>query len=217
MKAELKRAADLVAFQRREALARKRLSGDPRNPFRPRYGAELTFTAAAQEAETLGYILKLLEKEAARECARRVIPTLDAILDFVIGFGLLALAMLGVAAACVAAGAPDSITRTAALLGVGFITASRCTAWGGSNSKNDYTGRRTAMKSNGKLCPLGKLVVKALADQEKTKSQLAAEIGTSPQYLSYILYGVRSGEKYLPALIAALKLDPRKVEKATAA
>ena len=72
------------------------------------------------------------------------------------------------------------------------------------------------MKSNGKLCPLGKLVVKALADQEKTKSQ-AAEIGTSPQYLSYILYGVRSGEKYLPALIAALKLDPRKVEKATAA
>lgn len=42
------------------------------------------------------------------------------------------------------------------------------------------------MKSNGKLCPLGKLVVKALADQEKTKSQLAAEIGTSPQYLSYI-------------------------------
>ena len=77
----------------------------------------------ADEAETLGYILKLLEKEAARECARRVIPTLDAILDFVIGLGLLALAMLGVAAACVAAGAPDGITRTAALLGVGFITA----------------------------------------------------------------------------------------------
>ena len=51
------------------------------------------------------------------------------------------------------------------------------------------------MKSNGKLCPLGKLVVKALTDQEKTKSQLAAEIGTSPQYLSYILYGVRSGER----------------------
>ena len=77
MKAELKRAADLVAFQRREA----------------------------------------------RECARRVFPTLDAILDFVIGFGLLALAMLGIAAACVAAGAPDGITRTAALLGVGFIAA----------------------------------------------------------------------------------------------
>lgn len=56
MRAELKRAADLVAFQRREALSRKRLSGDPRNPFRPRYGAELTFAAASQEAETLGYV-----------------------------------------------------------------------------------------------------------------------------------------------------------------
>lgn len=73
------------------------------------------------------------------------------------------------------------------------------------------------MKSNGKLCPMGKLVVKALTDQDKTKTQLAAEIGTSPQYLSYILYGVRSGEKYLPAIIAALNLDPRKVEKVTAA
>ena len=73
------------------------------------------------------------------------------------------------------------------------------------------------MKSNGKLCPLGKLVVKALTDQDKTKTQLAAEIGTSPQYLSYILYGVRSGEKYLPAIISALNLDPRKVEKVTAA
>ena len=117
MKAELKRAADLVAFQRREALSRKRLSGDPRNPFRPRYGAELTFAAASQEAETLGYILKLLEKEAARECARRVFPTLDAILDFVVGLGLMALGGLGLAAACVVAGAPDSFTRAAALLG----------------------------------------------------------------------------------------------------
>ena len=61
------------------------------------------------------------------------------------------------------------------------------------------------MKSNGKLCPLGKLVVKALTDQDKTKTQLAAEIGTSPQYLSYILYGVRSGEKYLPAIIAKME------------
>lgn len=122
MRAELKRAADLVAFQRREALSRKRLSGDPRNPFRPRYGAELTFAAASQEAETLGYILKLLEKEAARECARRVFPTLDAILDFVVGLGLMA-SGAGLAAACVVAGAPDSFTRAAALLGLGFMAA----------------------------------------------------------------------------------------------
>lgn len=71
--------------------------------------------------------------------------------------------------------------------------------------------------SNGKLTKFGKLVVKALTDRDMTKTQLAAEIGTSPQYLSYILYGVRSGEKYLPLIVAALELDPRKVEKAMAA
>ena len=66
MKAELKRALDLVGHQRREALARKRLSGDPRNPFRPRYGAELTFAAAAQEAETLGYELNFSKLEQVK-------------------------------------------------------------------------------------------------------------------------------------------------------
>ena len=71
--------------------------------------------------------------------------------------------------------------------------------------------------SKGKLTKFGKLVVKALTDQDMTKTQLAAEIGTSPQYLSYILYGVRSGEKYLPLIVASLNLDPNKVEKAIAA
>ena len=71
--------------------------------------------------------------------------------------------------------------------------------------------------TNKKLTPFGKLVVKALADRDMTKAQLAAQIGASPQYLSYILYGVRSGEKYVPAIVAALSLDPRKVEKAIAA
>lgn len=71
--------------------------------------------------------------------------------------------------------------------------------------------------SNGKLTKFGKLVVKSLTDRDMTKTQLAATIGTSPQYLSYILYGVRSGGKYLPAIIAALELDPEKVDKLTAA
>lgn len=70
---------------------------------------------------------------------------------------------------------------------------------------------------NKKLTPFGKLVVKALADQDMTKAALAAEVGVAPQYLSYILNGTRSGSKYLPSIIAVLKLDPRKVEKATAA
>ncbi len=72
-------------------------------------------------------------------------------------------------------------------------------------------------RSSGRLTPFGKLVVKALTDQDMTKAQLADSIGTSPQYLSYILYGVRSGEKYLPAIVAALALDPSKVEKVMSA
>lgn len=71
--------------------------------------------------------------------------------------------------------------------------------------------------SSGKLTKFGKLVVKALTDRDMSKTQLAAEIGTSPQYLSYILYGTRSGEKYVPLIIATLELDPRKVERAIAA
>ena len=50
-----------------------------------------------------------------------------------------------------------------------------------------------------------------------TRAQLAGTVGVSPQYLSYILTGTRSGTKYIPAIIAALELDPRKVEKAIAA
>lgn len=70
---------------------------------------------------------------------------------------------------------------------------------------------------NKKLTPFGKLVVKALADRDMTKAELAAEVSVAPQYLSYILNGTRSGGKYLLAIVAALELDPRKVEKAIAA
>ncbi|WP_270815197.1 helix-turn-helix domain-containing protein [Hungatella effluvii] len=73
------------------------------------------------------------------------------------------------------------------------------------------------MSANSKLTKFGKLVVKALTDKDMTKTQLAQQIGTSPQYLSYILYGIRSGEKYLPAIVVVLDLDPIKVEKVTAA
>lgn len=73
------------------------------------------------------------------------------------------------------------------------------------------------MKDTSKLTKLGKLIVKTLTDKNMTKTQLAEAVGTSPQYLSYILYGTRSGEKYIPAIIASLELDPRKVEKAIAA
>lgn len=74
------------------------------------------------------------------------------------------------------------------------------------------------MRSRNKdLTPFGKLVVKALVDRDMEKRRLAAEVGVTPQYLSYILNGTRSGEKYIPAIVAALALDPEKVDKLTAA
>ena len=71
--------------------------------------------------------------------------------------------------------------------------------------------------TNKRLSPLGKIVANALVDQDMTKSELARAIGTTPPYLSYILYGIRSGEKYIPAIIATLDLDPEKVYKTIAA
>jgi len=70
---------------------------------------------------------------------------------------------------------------------------------------------------NKNLTPFGKLVVKALVDRDKTRAELAAEINITPQYLSYILNGTRSGDKYLSAIIAALELDPKAVARAVAA
>ena len=46
-----------------------------------------------------------------------------------------------------------------------------------------------------RLTPFGKRVVKALADRDMSRAELAATVGTSPQYMSYILNGTRSGEK----------------------
>lgn len=51
---------------------------------------------------------------------------------------------------------------------------------------------------NKKLTPFGKLVVKALADRDMTKAELAAEVSVAPQYLSYILNGTRSGGEVPP-------------------
>lgn len=108
---------------RYEALRQKRAAGEPRAPMRARPGQEAAFWKAEADLAALDLILKLLEKEAARECMKRALPTLDAILDFLIGLGLMALGGLGLAAACVVAGAPDGFTRAAALLGLGFMAA----------------------------------------------------------------------------------------------
>lgn len=68
------------------------------------------------------------------------------------------------------------------------------------------------MKSR-KLTPFGAEVKKALVDKCMTQTELAANVGASPKYINLIIYGERSGEKYIPAIIALLELDPKKVAK----
>ena len=58
------------------------------------------------------------------------------------------------------------------------------------------------------MTPLGKEIKKKLVDREMTQAQLAKQIGTSKVYLSRIMYGSRSGEKYLESICTVLNIDP---------
>ena len=68
-----------------------------------------------------------------------------------------------------------------------------------------------------RLTPFGKMVVKALAHRDMSRAVVGATVGLCTLFMSFFLNGTRSGEKYLPAIIAALALDPKKAERAIAA
>lgn len=55
--------------------------------------------------------------------------------------------------------------------------------------------------------PFGKEIKKALTDKGMTQIELAATVGTSPEYLGLIVAGHRSGTKYREAIIKTLNLD----------
>ena len=61
-----------------------------------------------------------------------------------------------------------------------------------------------------KLTPLGKDIKKKLADKEMSQVELAERVGTSKSYLSRIMRGGKSGEKYLTAICIVLDLDPER-------
>ncbi len=72
-------------------------------------------------------------------------------------------------------------------------------------------------QQNKRLTPFGRLVSKALIDRDMTRRALAAAVGISPQYLSYMLNGTRSGKRYIEAIARVLELDQKQVGKTTAA
>lgn len=57
------------------------------------------------------------------------------------------------------------------------------------------------------LTPFGKKVRKRLIDMNMTQVELAAMLGIKKQYVYKILYGERSGRKYMDKIAEILKID----------
>ncbi len=69
------------------------------------------------------------------------------------------------------------------------------------------------MQRKRKLTQFGVLVKKTLVEKGMTQVQLAEEVGTSNKYLNLILYGDRSGEKYIGSIARVLGLDLEELKK----
>lgn len=50
------------------------------------------------------------------------------------------------------------------------------------------------------ITPFGKEMKRRLLELEMSQEELASLVGTSPQYINHIIYGERSGEKYLDSI-----------------
>lgn len=69
------------------------------------------------------------------------------------------------------------------------------------------------MQSKRKLTQFGVLVKKTLVEMGMTQVKLAEEVGTSNKYLNLIIYGERSGEKYISSIARVLGLDLEELKK----
>ena len=122
---DLKTAIGATVIARRNAAARLREAGNPRDPFRALPGMEQQFFEAAQSVRTYDLILKLLENETKREALKRMRPArvkitkaVDRMVDIYVGAGLIALATLGFAAALLLMRCPVPAVSVTAFIGV---------------------------------------------------------------------------------------------------
>ena len=122
---DLKTAIGATVIARRNAAARLREAGNPRDPFRALPGMEQQFFEAAQSVRTYDLILKLLENETTREALKRMRPArvkitkaVDRMVDIYVGAGLIALATLGFAAALLLMRCPVPAVSVTAFIGV---------------------------------------------------------------------------------------------------
>ena len=107
---DLKTAIGATVIARRNAAARLREAGNPRNPFRALPGMEQQFFEAAQSVRSYDLVLNLLEKRAGR--------TAQSVAVFLITAGLIILATLGFAAALLLMRCPVPAVSVTAFIGV---------------------------------------------------------------------------------------------------
>jgi Helix-turn-helix len=62
------------------------------------------------------------------------------------------------------------------------------------------------------LTPLGVAIKNRLNELGKTQAELAAEVGTSSNYLYLVMTGIRSGRTYMPKLAKALEMKVEKLQ-----
>lgn len=61
-------------------------------------------------------------------------------------------------------------------------------------------------KTKRQITPFGKTIKLRLVELEMSQEELAAMVGTTPQYINHIIYGERSGEKYIDEIKRVLQI-----------
>lgn len=115
---DLKTAIGATVIARRNAAARLREAGNPRDPFRALPGMEQQFFEAAQSVRSYDLVLNLLEREVKREARKRAGRTAQSAAAFLITAGLILLATLGFAAALLLMRCPVPAVSVTAFIGV---------------------------------------------------------------------------------------------------
>ncbi|MEF2968331.1 helix-turn-helix transcriptional regulator [Paenibacillus sp. M1] len=67
------------------------------------------------------------------------------------------------------------------------------------------------------LTPTGVIIKKRLIETGKTQYQLAAEVGTSSNYLYLIMIGERSGRSYIGKIAEALGIESKNFNESVSA
>lgn len=115
---DLKTAIGATVIARRNAAARLREAGNPRDPFRALPGMEQQFFEAAQSVRSYDLVLNLLEREVKREARKRAGRTAQSAAAFLITAGLITLATLGFAAALLLMRCPVPAVSVTAFIAV---------------------------------------------------------------------------------------------------